>query len=219
MWQRDLCSETCFKSAYLVKNIVENYDKAQGMGCWTLIDMMEEIEPTTELFHGGFGLCTFQGIPKPAFGGLRLLTKLGDYALFSSEGCFATRSSTSVQIVLYNYCHYHALYRHHFSTSPGDDVYDNFVEGSDLHFRLDVTGLDAGRYELRRYSLSRNKGSTFDAWQRMGAPHRLTDEEFSFLSHASDPDYEVSQMQTDGALTLHAKVMPHEVQMLVLTML
>ncbi|MGN1009111.1 MAG: helix-turn-helix domain-containing protein [Butyricicoccus sp.] len=221
MWQRDLCSDTCFKSAYLVKNIVENYDQTQGMGCWTLIDMMEEIEPTTDLFHGGFGLCTFQGIPKPALGALRLLTKLGDYFLFSGDGCFAARSSNSVQIVLYNYCHYHALYRHHFSTSTEEasrHVYENFVEGSDLEFHLQVTGLNAGRYELRRYSISRQCGSPFDFWQNMGAPLRLNEEEFAFLRHAADPAYQISQFQTEGSVTLHTTVTPHEVQVLVLTL-
>lgn len=216
MWQRDLCSETCFKSAYLVKNIVENYDSAQGMGHWTLIDMMEEVEPTTELFHGGFGLCTFQGIPKPALGALQLLNKLGDYAVFADQGCYVTRSGSGVQIILYNYCHYHTLYRHHFHTSPQNNVYDNFVDKPPLHFTLHVTGLSAGSYSLRRYSIGRKKGSTFDAWQAMGAPSQLNDEEFSYLLHASDPDYQISYLQSDGALTLHAEVEPHEVQLLLL---
>jgi len=219
MWQRDLCSDTCFKSAYLVKNITENYDKTQCMGCWTLIDMMEEIEPTTQVFHGGFGLSTFQGIPKPALGALRLLTKLGDYMIFSADGCFATRSSTGVQIVLYNYCHYHALYRHHFSTgTENQNVYDNFVDGTDLEFHLQVTGLSPGAYQLRRYSIRRSQGSTFDAWQRMGSPCRLSQEETCYLRHAADPGYTVSNLQADGTVALSATVAPHEVQVLVLAL-
>jgi len=219
MWQRDLCSDTCFKSAYLVKNITENYDKTQCMGCWTLIDMMEEIEPTTQVFHGGFGLSTFQGIPKPALGALRLLTKLGDYMIFSADGCFATRSSTGVQIVLYNYCHYHALYRHHFSTgTENQNVYDNFVDGTDLEFHLQVTGLSPEAYQLRRYSIRRSQGSTFDAWQRMGSPCRLSQEETCYLRHAADPGYTVSNLQADGTVALSATVAPHEVQVLVLAL-
>lgn len=66
--QRDLCNDTCFKSAYLFKNILENNQDLNGMGYFTLNDRIDEVPPSADTFHGGFGLFTKTIFPKAPVG-------------------------------------------------------------------------------------------------------------------------------------------------------
>jgi xylan 1,4-beta-xylosidase len=40
---RDWLNDTCYRSAYIVKNILENYDDVGSFGSWCLTDTMEEL--------------------------------------------------------------------------------------------------------------------------------------------------------------------------------
>lgn len=61
---RSLLGDTCFRSCYLVKNILENIDRLDGMGYWMLTDLFEEHQVPETLFHGGMGLFTSNGVPR-----------------------------------------------------------------------------------------------------------------------------------------------------------
>lgn len=41
IWQRDLCNDTCYKSAYLFKNILENNQHLNAMGYFAVNDRLE----------------------------------------------------------------------------------------------------------------------------------------------------------------------------------
>ena len=56
--RRYLCNDTCYKSAYLVKSIMENDDSYYGLVYFSISDQLDEIAPAAEAFHGGFGLFT-----------------------------------------------------------------------------------------------------------------------------------------------------------------
>lgn len=86
IWQRDLCNDTCYKSAYLFKNILENNQALSAMGYFALNDRLDEVPPSAETFHGGFGLFTRDDIPQSACLALELLARMGDRLLQQGEG-------------------------------------------------------------------------------------------------------------------------------------
>lgn len=45
IWQRDLCNDTCYKSAYIFKNVLENNNQIGALGYFALNDRLEEIPP------------------------------------------------------------------------------------------------------------------------------------------------------------------------------
>lgn len=67
IWQRDLCSDTCYKAVYIVKNMLENMDQTKGKAYWTVSDLINDWKIDGKLFHGGHGLITYNGIPKASF--------------------------------------------------------------------------------------------------------------------------------------------------------
>ena len=106
--------DTCFKSCYLTKNLLENYDELDSFGYWVLTDWIEETQPSKEQFHGGLGLFTQDGIKKPHYYAFDFMNKLGDLLIDKGNGYFITKSYGKIQILLYNYEHFnHLLHRFH----------------------------------------------------------------------------------------------------------
>ncbi len=51
--QQDLLNDTCFKSCYIVKNILENYDRLESFTSQALTDLMADSSLPNMLFFGG----------------------------------------------------------------------------------------------------------------------------------------------------------------------
>lgn len=218
MWQRDLCNDSCFKSAYLIKNITENMDRIWGMGYWTANEMLEETASSSLDFHGGYGLFTSKGIPKSAYLALCMLGRLGDHLLYAGDSCVVTRRGSEIQVLLHHYCHYDELYRNNYLLDPNaEHCYERFVEKGELHVSLELTGLGTGSRRIRRYRLGREYGSSFDQWLSMGLPPQLNREEVAYLKAAAQPAYHVARMSVQNTLTLSAQLAPHEVQLILIS--
>lgn len=66
-----------YAAAYIVKTILEARGQVQGYSYWTFSDIFEENYFPSVPFHGGFGLLTIYGIPKPAYRAYEILHRLG----------------------------------------------------------------------------------------------------------------------------------------------
>lgn len=86
IWQRDLCNDTCYKSAYLFKNVLENNDHLSWMGYFALNDRLDEIPPVPQMFCGGFGLFTKNSVKKSAYRAMELLAQMGDRLVEKGNG-------------------------------------------------------------------------------------------------------------------------------------
>lgn len=216
IWQRDLCNDTSYKSTYIFKSILENYDSFYGMGYFNIGDQLDEIAPAPELFHGGFGLFTRRGLPKSAYRAMQLLGKIGDRLVAKGSGWFITSTEDEVQIYLYNYCHYDLLYRYRHTTNlTKTDRYKVFNEKQPLSYHIRLEGLQPGKHTIHRYSISPEGGSTFDAWVSMGAPEPLTLEEENRLLCLSYPNYFTENIISQHQISLKASLRPHEVQLII----
>lgn len=218
IWQRDLCNDTSYKSAYIFKNIMENHDSYYGMGYYNLGDQLDEIAPAAEIFHGGFGLFTQNGIPKSAYRAMQLLNKAGDKLIAKGDGYFITSSEDEVQIFLHNYCHYDMLYRYRNTTNLSrTERYRVFNEKQQKSYHIHMEGFKPGKHILRRYGIGPSGGSTYDAWLEMGAPEPMTKEEEKRLYQLSYPRYRVESLEAEGYLKIKAWLLPHEVQLITIS--
>ncbi len=167
--QQDLLNDTCFKSCYLAKNLLENIDTLDGFGYWSLTDWMGEAPLPEEMFFGGLGLFTAGGIPKAAFYALTLLSKLGNQLLSRGDGWFLTKSERGYQVILYNYRHFSQLY------AAGEkfdmtfhDRYTPFAPEQSMDVHIKINHVRNGDYIVRETVVNRKYGSAFDEWLRMG---------------------------------------------------
>ena len=68
-------------AAYDVKTALDVADKLDGSSIWCFSDIFEELHPFVQEFHGGFGLLSQSGIPKPVYYGMKLLADAPDTRL------------------------------------------------------------------------------------------------------------------------------------------
>jgi xylan 1,4-beta-xylosidase len=78
---RDPLHDEPYAAAFVVKTLMEVSGLVEGYSFWTFSDIFEESYFPSVPFHGGFGLMTLHGIPKPAYRAFELLHRLGDERL------------------------------------------------------------------------------------------------------------------------------------------
>lgn len=217
LWQRDLSGDTCYKAAWLIKNALQNYNQADALAYWLLTDFIEEWMVSREVFHGGYGLFTINGIPKAGYQALRLLNHIGEYKIDAGEGWFVSRTDSTIQIYLYHYCHYDALYRYRYQKlKDPHDAYKVFQTCGKLKIELELDGLPSGVYRQESWTISRVGGSSFDKWMEMEAPSVMTPEHLQYLNDISQPLCKICDTDTSGVLQVQAELEPHEVRLVVL---
>ncbi|MBQ3724953.1 MAG: hypothetical protein II904_05485 [Oscillospiraceae bacterium] len=215
--QQDLLNDTCFKSCYIVKNILENYDRLESFSYWSLTDWMGEAAQPEEMFFGGLGLFTANGIPKAGYYAFTLLRQLGDTLLGRGEGWFATRQGDSYRIMLYHYRHFSHLY------AQGErfdmtftERYTPFSPEQLLDVHLHISDAKPGDYIVTETVINRASGSAFDQWLAMGAMALSSGPELDTLAARSVPavnKYTVAA--EDGVMRLDAMLDMLEVRLIV----
>jgi xylan 1,4-beta-xylosidase len=92
-------------AAFVVKANIESAELADSLSYWTFTDVFEELGAGSGAFHGGFGLLSFQGVPKPTYHAYRFLHMLGEVEIARGDGHIVTRSADSGKLsaLFYNY--------------------------------------------------------------------------------------------------------------------
>lgn len=212
---RNLLNDTCFKSCYLAKNLLENYDSLDSFGYWVLTDAIEETQPSTEQFHGGLGLYTTNGIKKPHYYAFEFINRLGNKLIEKGEGYFITKAHKSIQIILYNYEHFNHL----FAAGETFDMtftkrYTPFSQLGKMSATLELCDIPAKSCSVKEHILNQQYGSAFDEWVRMGAP-KLTNESVKYLKQICIPKLIIRTENFDnGVLRIHSDLEPLEVRLI-----
>lgn len=211
---RDLVHDTCYMAAFIVKYSLENLHKVDGMGYWTFTDLFEESQLPQPLFHGGFGLLTYNGIKKAGYHAMHFMSKLGSVLIKRTESYVVTREGEDIQILLFNYCHYNNLYAHFdYSQLSSLKRYDVFDNVKSLNHQIVLDGL-SGKYRIEIQRVNREQGSAYDAWVKMGGPDDLSKDAYDFLSAASMPGYRTWEVEVSRPLNLDVELKPHEIQLI-----
>lgn len=211
---RNLINDTCFKSCYLTKNLLENYDQLDSFGYWTLTDLLEETQPDEDLFHGGLGLFTYNGIKKPHYYAFQYINRLGDDLLTRGTGYFVTKSKRGIQMICYNYEHFNHL----FASGEVFDMtqtnrYTVFTNRDRLEITIPLTHIPNQKFVIKEYIINQNHGSSFDKWVEMGAINLTNSHDVDLLKQASVPMLQISQGEISGSeLTYTAILEPLEVR-------
>lgn len=212
---RNLLNDTCFKSCYLTKNLLENYDELDSFGYWVLTDWIEETQPSKEQFHGGLGLFTQDGIKKPHYYAFDFMNKLGDLLIDKGNGYFITKSYGKIQIILYNYEHFNHL----FASGETFDMtfterYTPFSQLGKMEISLELIDIPVKECIIREHIINQTSGSAFDEWVRMGAPN-LCKEDIEYLKQISAPRLFVRKETIENnVLPINVSLEPLEVRLI-----
>jgi beta-xylosidase len=212
---REWLNDTCYASAYIVRNICKNYDIVDSFCHWTLTDWIEELEFPEELFHGGVGYFTMNGIKKPMYYAYQFLSELEDELLKEGEGYFITKGHDTYSIMLYNFFDVSDSYREGFNFNMSfTDRYHVFVDATEKEFYFDLAGVINGNYNIVEKIVNRQYGSCYDKWVEMGSLTLTTQEELDTLKCLSQPFIKKSLSTADNnILHFQAILEPHEIRL------
>lgn len=210
---RDLTSDTCYKSSYIVKNAIDMYGLTEGLCYWLLSDLHEESVLPPAVFHGGLGTFTVNGIKKASYHALRFLSKLGDKVIFRDDGIIVTEKGEETVALLYNYHHYskqyaqdiglHVSYKERYTVFP-----DKGRKNADLTF-ADLNG----KFLVTEETVNRHHGSAYDEFIKMGAIEPLSQSDCEFLNSVSIPQLK-KQICEGEPLRLSASLSSFEIRLI-----
>lgn len=81
-------NDTRLTAAYDVVNALKVDQIVDGSSIWCFSDIFDEMHMFVESFHGGFGMLTIDGIPKPVFNGMKMLKMAGNTRLDLGEDVY-----------------------------------------------------------------------------------------------------------------------------------
>lgn len=208
IWQSDLGNDTCFKAAFIVKNILENTEDIRAFAFCHLTDNTERMITGQNTYYGGYGLMTYQGIPKASYLAYRLLGELEEFVVDRGTGYIVTctKDRKKVKILLYNYSHYNRERHIDYVLSDEEqrtyDRYYGFEDKGMLDVRFYLEGLEEGNYEKESLIVNRDYGSSYDIWRGMGSPAVITEKQRQYIEKQAEPKYEYDMLQVGEANTL-----------------
>lgn len=194
---RDPLHDESYAAAFAATTILEARGLVEGYSFWTFSDIFEENYFPSIPFHGGFGLLTLHGIPKPTYRAFELLHNIGTEqflvdGLHETVDCRVIRKDSAVTVLLTNH------------TTPGHSIE---TEGCEI--RLDNIPEPSEAFIKR---IDEEHANPKLLWEEMGQPEYLSEKEIDQLEKASQVGKERQRFEyEDKALTLKVDLPPHAV--------
>lgn len=209
---KDLIHDTVYMSSFLVKNYLENFEKVKGIGYWTLTDLNNEFEIKKALFYGGFGLFTYNGIPKASYNAYKLLHELKGHVVEKNSNYIVLKDRDDIYLMFHNYIHYDSQYENlDFSKINPLDRYTVFDEHN-TKFYINLKGI-TGNYKIEQYIVNKESGSSFDAWVEMGHPEYPSLDQIEYLKARSVPKIVCEERNIIDKFEETFTLLPHEIRL------
>lgn len=213
--QRDPINDTCYKSCYMTKNLLKNYDRLESFSYYSLSDFTENFPLPNSLFHGGQGLFTYNAVPKAFYHTLRFFNDLCDTMIFSGNGCFITKNEHKITMLLYNYEHISPIMTAAYTESfLSNSRYETFLPTKNVHAHVKFTDLPYGSCIIRESYVNQDYGSSFHTWKEIGANPNPEIDDLKILRTKSEPGLSIRKTEIyQGSLEFETTLAPYEVRL------
>ena len=210
-WQEDMGHDSIYKASFLLKNILDNEENLQAFGYWTLSDLLEETRHKEDLFHGGFGMLTYNGIPKASYFAFYFLRHMGTSLLKKGDGYYVTKGADGIYALLYHYSHEEFLYQSMDVVSGSELLHkSSFVDE-----QIVLYNLSNGLYEISTTLLNQENGSAYDTWIKMGAPSELMPNQHRYIENVSRPLTTIKKQEIfNHQYQIEENVFPNEIYLI-----
>lgn len=176
---RDFTHDYLQAAAYILKVNFDCLGLADSLSYWTFTDVFEELGAGSAAFHGGFGMVSYQGIPKPAFHAYRMLNALGDEIVHREDGLIVTRNANDGKYIILAY-NFPSEVKTALSFGDQATAETMYNTGSARVFDITLEGLPRdARFELE--VLDKGHGDAMAAWKAMGSPQSPTQDQIAAL--------------------------------------
>ncbi|MFJ8019346.1 beta-xylosidase [Streptomyces sp. NPDC096311] len=199
-------------ATFVVKANLESIGLVDSLAYWVFTDVFEEAGAGDTAFHGGFGMITFQGVPKPVFHAYRMLNRLGDELLARTDGAVVTRHSATGGLAALAYHYPPEVTQAPPGSFGGRETAERILAtGSPRRLRVELAGLRPGA-SVTIETLDARNGNALPIWQAMGAPDSPSRQQTALLREAGrSVRHVVQQADEQGRFLFDEEVRPWSV--------
>ena len=199
-----------------ITNLLQDY--ADMICFWVATDRQSLHYAPREILHGGSGLMSKDGLPKPAYYALYFLSKLGNRMIGRGAGFLAVQNSpNNIYILCYN--HKDLVYDYKYDEEYLVNVYnvDSMFENNfSRNLRFMVHGLEQNQeYVIKRHMVNQDHGSLMDAGTRLGYEPEMRKNDIQYLKSVCVPRIKMEhRVAEEGQIFLEAELKAHEMLLL-----
>lgn len=185
-------NDTRKTASYIVKAALDVEQSVTASSIWCFSDLFEEFHVFQQQFHGGFGMLTLDGIPKPSYYAVKLLNQTGEDRLQLPEN--ATDGEISAAAFRGNGGTQLLLFRQKMKNL------DLPKEEAEISIELPAA---PGRVTVQK--IDEENGNPLAYWKAMGEPLEMNRAELQALAENSTmPETELPYIYENGVLVLRA---------------
>lgn len=197
---RSYINDTCFKGAYVIKNILDIYGEVSDMGFFLGSDRISEYYDSDRLLHGGNGVMSKDGILKPAGFAFEFLRRL--YPWYVGRGdnyLISTDQHDSYGIV----CHNQRKLGYNYYFTKEDELerehlWKYFEDRNKMELNLTLTDVAAGTYQVKMYRINEQNGSALNIWQEMDYEKELSRNDIKYFRRVCEPKLTIQKCEGCG---------------------
>ncbi len=210
---RNAINDSCFKGAYIIKNLIQIMDKVEGVGYFLATDRLVEYSDSNEMLFGGSGLITRDSIFKPAAFAFDFMNRLKSKIIGKGKNYIITTDENGSLIIL---CHNQKKLNYsYYLTNEGDinkkEMWKYFEDSDSLEIHFELSNLENGEYKARIYRVNEEHGSILDLWKTLDFDKYLSRGDLRFCRRVCEPGLTISTVSVvDGLLKYNVTLRANE---------
>ena len=219
---RNFINDTCFKGAYVIKNVLDLYGEIEDMGFFLGSDRVSEYYDSRPMLYGGTGLFSKDGILKPAGFAFEFLNRLYPYFIGKGEHYLISTDQHGTYGIV---CHNQRKLGYHYYLTKEDEIAkehmkDYFEDRESLELDLALSGVENGTYQIKIYRINEQNGSVFDLWREMDFEKELSRNDIKYFRRMCEPKLVIQKQEAgDGTLKLYLRLHADEIAFVKLRLL
>ena len=212
--ERNYINDTCFKGAYIIKNILDLYGMVDDMGYFIGSDRISESYDSQELLYGGTGLMTRDGILKPAGFAFEFLQRLYPYYIGKGANYLITTDRHDSYGII---CHNQRKLGYIYYLTKEDELekeslWKYFEDRDTLDLQLELNDLPNGTYQIKTYCINIKNGNVMNIWKEMAYEKELSRNDIKYFRRMCEPKLTIRKQDVeDAALKLNIPMQYNEI--------
>ncbi|MFK3937986.1 helix-turn-helix domain-containing protein [Alkalihalobacillus sp. NPDC078783] len=211
-----ILNDSCYKGAYVIKNIIDCYDLVDAMGYWYALDSISPSSNTPQLLYGSPGLLSKQNLKKPSYHAYAFLNiGRGTYFLGRNNNSLVTTDGSDNYFIVCHNCG-HLNYKYFMDQKIMDNpkMYDDiFEEEEKKAYSYKISNVKNGIYKIKIQSVNEESGNLQKEWTNMNLGADISNSEIQYLKNITVPRIKIKQIKVEnGILDLKTTIGRNEFQ-------
>ncbi|MBD5463297.1 MAG: helix-turn-helix domain-containing protein [Lachnospiraceae bacterium] len=199
---RNYINDSCFKGAYIVKNILDAYGKIDELDYFQGSDHVAEYFDSNALLSGSMGLLSKDNILKPAGFAYDFLNRLYPYYIGHGDNYLISTNQHQTYGII---CHNQKVlnYNYYFTDENQMDrehLWKYFDDKDSLELHFTLRDVEEGRYQMKVYRINEKSGSVLDIWAELGYEKELSRNDIKYFRRVCEPKLTMQKCDTENGM-------------------